>query len=104
MSTGTSVTKVTRTNGLTGVTKGSPWLGRSNGVARETHGIQRYRAEMPLTRGKSQLDPGVAERRDARKPTRTVVVAPARSTPRSGTRIVWSSRVACAGEPSTVTE
>ena len=35
------VTIVTRTDGLDGVTNGSPWFGRLNGVLRLTHGSQR---------------------------------------------------------------
>ena len=36
-----SVMTVNRTNELDGVTNGSPWFGRSNGVSRLTHGSQR---------------------------------------------------------------
>ena len=36
-----SVTILSCTSGLTGVTNGSPWFGRLNGVSRLTHGIQR---------------------------------------------------------------
>ena len=38
---GRSVISVSRTCGLTGVTNGSPWLGRSNGVRLLTQGTQR---------------------------------------------------------------
>ncbi|MFN8630473.1 MAG: hypothetical protein U0838_09190 [Chloroflexota bacterium] len=38
---GTSEVSTTWTAGLDGVTNGSPWLGRANGVAREIHGIHR---------------------------------------------------------------
>ena len=36
-----SVVILTRTDGLVTVTNGSPWFGRSNGVARLIHGSQR---------------------------------------------------------------
>jgi hypothetical protein len=47
----------TRTRGLTGVTKGSPWFGRLNGVVRLTHGIQRYASRTPLVLVNIQFDP-----------------------------------------------
>ncbi len=52
-----SVVTLTMTSGLTGVTNGSPWFGRVNGVVRLTHGIQRYASTMPLARVNSQFEP-----------------------------------------------
>jgi hypothetical protein len=52
-----SVVIATRTRGLVGVMNGSPWLGRSNGTSRLTHGIQRWTSAMPLTRVNSQFEP-----------------------------------------------
>src|SRR6478736_859646 len=102
ITTGTSVMYVTRTEGLTGVTNGSPWFGRSNGVRRETHGIQRYRLEIPLARVNSQLEPEIDERSVARNRTTTTAAAPFGSTPPRGTRIVWSETVGLTVDPSTV--
>ena len=85
------------TRGLTGVTKGSPWFGRSKGVRRLIHGIQRYRSTIPFARVNSQVDPDVVERSVAEKGTTITAVAPAGSTPPSGTRIVWSSSRATTG-------
>ena len=61
-----SALMVTDTSGLTGVTNGSPWFGRVNGVARLTHGIQRYASTMPLTLVNNQFDPDSELRSRAR--------------------------------------
>ena len=53
------------TRGLTGVTNGSPWLGRSKGVARLIHGIQRCMSTIPLARVNSQFEPVEVERKRA---------------------------------------
>ena len=57
-----SLSMRTRTSGLTGVTNGSPWLGRVNGVARLIHGSQRYMSMIPLALVNSQSEPLVPVR------------------------------------------
>ena len=84
---GRSVVSVRVTFGLTGVTNGSPWFGRSKGLARLTHGIQRYRSTMPLARVNSQSEPLV--RCGGRRCNRLdLALAPAGRTPPSGTTMV----------------
>ena len=58
-----SLMTVTRTRGLTGVTNGSPWFGRLNGVARLIQGSQRWTETIPLARVNSQFEPAVSLRR-----------------------------------------
>ena len=93
----------TVTSGLTGVTNGSPWLGRSNRRARLIQGIQRCMSTMPLARVNSQLEPLSVDRRRAVNGTTTVAVAPSGRVPPSGTTMVWSSIVGFTVRPSTVT-
>ncbi len=100
---GTSVCRRTLTCGLTGVTNGSPWLGRLNGVLRLTHGIQRYRSTTPFARVSSQSDPATPDRSVAENGITRVAVAPSGSTPPSGTTTVWSSMAGVTLDPSTVT-
>ncbi len=95
---------VRRTNGLLGVTNGSPWFGRVNGVALLTQGSQRYASTMPLTFVNSHEDPLSEVRRWATYLTRTTVVAPTGSTPPSGTTMVWSLTLPLTSTPSTLTE
>ena len=103
ISAGTSVRSRSVTRGLTGVTNGSPTLRRSNGVARLTHGTQRYMSVTPLARVNSHVEPPVVDRSVARNGTTTLTVTPVGSRPPNGTVIVWSAIVAVTGRPSTVT-
>ena len=80
--------------GLTGVTNGSPKLGRSKAVVRLIQGTQRYMLVMPLARVNSHVLPPVVERRVALNGTTTVALPPAGRTPPRGTVMVWSLRVA----------
>jgi hypothetical protein len=98
-----SVSTRSFTDGLTGVTNGSPWFGRLNGVSRLTQGIQRYASTMPLTFVKSQFEPVRDERSVERYWTRTLAVAPAGRMPPSGTMTVWSWTLRATGLPSTST-
>ena len=100
---GTSVWIRTVTRGLTGVTNGSPWLGRSNRRPRLIHGIQRCMSTIPLARVNSQFEPLRVDRSRAANGTTTVAVAPSGSVPPSGTTMVWSSMRGLIRFPSTVT-
>ena len=100
---GTSVWIRTVTRGLTGVTNGSPWLGRSNRRVRLIQGIQRCMSTIPLARVNSQLEPLSVDRRRAVNGTTTVAEAPSGSVPPSGTTMVWSSIRGVTRFPSTVT-
>ena len=100
---GRSVRMRTVTRGLTGVTNGSPWFGRSKRRLRLTHGIQRCRSTMPFARVNSQFEPDRVDRSVAEKGTTRVAAAPSGRTPPSGTTIVWSSIEGVTERPSTVT-
>ena len=99
----TSVRNRSVTSGLTGVTNGSPKLGRSKAVVRLIQGTQRYRLVMPLARVNSQASPPVVDRSVARNGTTTVVLDPAGRTPPRGTVTVCPPRDGVTAMPSTVT-
>ena len=87
-----SVTIRTWTDGLDGVTNGSPWFGRVNVVRRLTHGSQRYRSMIPFAFVNIQFEPDRFVCSVAPNRTRMAVVPPIGRIPPSGTTIVWSLR------------
>jgi hypothetical protein len=100
---GRSVTILTRTDELVGVSNGSPWFGRSKAIRRLTQGNQRYKSAIPFARVNNQSESLRPLRRRAPKRTRMRVSPPGARMPPSGTTIVWSLIVAATATPSTVT-
>ena len=52
--------------GLTGVSNGSPWFGRSKAIGLLIHGSQRYASTTPFALVNSQFEPITSLRRVAR--------------------------------------